>query len=113
YLRELEGHDPVLCVANLSRASQAVELDLSEFAGRVPIEMTSDSPFPPVGQLPYLLTFPPYGFLWFVLSAHGREPAWRQPHAEPLPEYVTLVMRRGDTRPDVAQLHTLAHDALA
>ncbi|HIE1301778.1 TPA: putative maltokinase, partial [Burkholderia contaminans] len=112
YLRELDGHDPVLCVANLSRASQAVELDLSEFAGRVPIEMTSDSPFPPIGQLTYLLTFPPYGFLWFVLAEHGREPSWRQPHAEPLPEYVTLVMRRGDERPDVEQLHVLAHDAL-
>ncbi|RQS71276.1 maltose alpha-D-glucosyltransferase [Burkholderia sp. Bp8963] len=112
YLRELGDDAPVLCVANLSRASQAVELDLSEFAGRVPIEMTSDSAFPPIGQLPYLLTFPPYGFLWFVLSAHGHEPAWRQPHAQPLPELVTLVMRRGDTRPDIAQLQTLAHDAL-
>ncbi|KVF80651.1 maltose alpha-D-glucosyltransferase [Burkholderia vietnamiensis] len=113
YLRELDGHEPVLCVANLSRASQAVELDLSEFAGRVPIEMTSDSPFPPIGQLTYLLTFPPYGFLWFVLSEHGREPSWRQPQAEPLPEYVTIVMRRGEQRPDVGQLHTLAHDALS
>nr|WP_175002185.1 maltose alpha-D-glucosyltransferase [Burkholderia lata] len=112
YLRELDGHDPVLCVANLSRASQAVELDLSEFAERVPIEMTSDSPFPPIGQLPYLLTFPPYGFLWFVLAERGREPSWRQPHAQPLPEYVTLVMRRGDARPDIEQLHVLAHDAL-
>ncbi len=112
YLRELDGHDPVLCVANLSRASQAVELDLSGFAGRVPIEMTSDSPFPPIGQLPYLLTFPPYGFLWFVLAEHGREPSWRQPHAEALPEYVTLVMRRGEARPNLEQLHTLAHDAL-
>ena len=74
--------------------------------------MTSDSPFPPIGQLTYLLTFPPYGFLWFVLAEHGREPSWRQPHAEPLPEYVTLVMRRGDTRPNVEQLHVLAHDAL-
>lgn len=112
YLRELDDGEPVLCVANLSRASQAVELDLAEFAGRVPIEMTSDAPFPPIGQLPYLLTFPPYGFLWFKLCAHGRDPAWRQPHAEPLPEFVTLVMRRGDTRPDIAQLHTIAHDAL-
>lgn len=112
YLRELDGETPVLCVANLSRASQAVELDLSEFAGCVPTEMTSDSPFPPIGQLPYLLTFPPYGFLWFALSEHGREPAWHQQYAEPLPEYLTLVMRRGETQPGAALLDTLAQDAL-
>ncbi|CAN0626621.1 maltose alpha-D-glucosyltransferase / alpha-amylase [Burkholderia multivorans] len=112
YLRELDGKEPVLCVVNLSRASQAVELDLSEFAGYVPVEMTSDSPFPPIGQLPYLLTFPPYGYLWFVLSPDGPEPAWRQPQAEPLPEFMTIVMRRGEARPDAAQIHALAHDTL-
>lgn len=112
YLRELDHDEPVLCVANLSRASQAVELDLSEFAGRVPIEMMSDSPFPPIVQLPYLLTFPPYGFLWFALSAQDRAPAWRRPPAEQLPEFTTLVMRRGDSQPDIAQFNTLAHDAL-
>ena len=57
----------ILCVANLSRAPQAVELDLSEFAGRVPVEMTGGSLFPPIGQLTYLLTLPPYGFFWFLL----------------------------------------------
>ncbi|ALK33164.1 maltose alpha-D-glucosyltransferase [Burkholderia plantarii] len=112
YLRELPDATPVLCVANLSRASQAVELDLSEFAGRVPVEMTSDSPFPAIGELPYLLTFPPYGFLWFQLSATGSEPAWHRPHAEPLPEYTTLVMRRGDTHPAAELVATLEAEVL-
>ena len=34
------GRRSILCVANLSRTPQAVELDLSAFAGRVPVEMT-------------------------------------------------------------------------
>ncbi|WP_081771552.1 maltose alpha-D-glucosyltransferase [Paraburkholderia nodosa] len=95
YLREMPGEAPILCVANLSRAPQAVELDLSEFAGMSPVEMTADSVFPAVGQLPYLLTFPPYGFLWFLLSAGDQRPSWSQPTSEQLPEFVTVVIREG------------------
>ncbi len=61
YLREY-GDEVILCVANLSRVPQAVELDLQQFEGRVPVELTGMSPFPPIGQLTYLLTLPPYGF---------------------------------------------------
>ena len=39
-----------------------MELDLSEFLGRTPVEMTDETAFPAIGQLPYLLTLPPYGF---------------------------------------------------
>ncbi len=68
YLREYED-ETILCVANLSRAPQAVELDLSLFKGRVPVELMGRSKFPPVGQLPYLLT----------LTATGSMPsAWRR-----------------------------------
>ncbi len=97
YVREMPGEAPILCVANLSRAPQAVELDLSEFVGAAPIEMTADSVFPPIGQLPYLLTFPPYGFLWFLLCASGQRPVWSQPTSEQLPEFVTVVIREGQT----------------
>src|SRR6185436_15194343 len=38
YLREHDGNT-ILCVANLARTPQAVEVGLSEFAGRVPIEL--------------------------------------------------------------------------
>ena len=71
YLREHED-ETILCVANLSRTPQAVELDLSAFAGRVPVEMTGGSLFPPIGQLTYLLTLPPYGFYWFLLASAER-----------------------------------------
>ncbi|WP_321955670.1 maltose alpha-D-glucosyltransferase [Paraburkholderia bannensis] len=95
YLREMPGEPSILCVANLSRAPQAVELDLSEFAGTAPVEMTADSVFPPIGQLPYLLTFPPYGFLWFLLCPGNQRPSWSQPISEQLPEFVTVVIREG------------------
>jgi maltose alpha-D-glucosyltransferase/alpha-amylase len=59
--------DIVLCVHNLARSAQAAELDLAQFAGLVPEEMIGQTRFPPVGELPYLLTFGPRGFYWFRL----------------------------------------------
>jgi len=61
--------DIVLCVHNLARSAQAVELDLSRFAGLEPEEMFGHSRFPAVGELPYLLTLAPRGFFWFQLRA--------------------------------------------
>jgi maltose alpha-D-glucosyltransferase/alpha-amylase len=66
HLRQFE-EDIVLCVHNLARSAQAVELDLSRFAGRVPEEMFGRSRFPAIGELPYLLTLAPRGFFWFRL----------------------------------------------
>ena len=57
----------VLCVHNLSRSAQAVELDLRRYAGLVPEEMLGRTPFPAIGELPYLLTLGPRGFFWFLL----------------------------------------------
>jgi maltose alpha-D-glucosyltransferase / alpha-amylase len=59
--------DIVLCVHNLARSAQAAELDLAQFAGLVPEEMIGQTRFPPIGELPYLLTFGPRGFYWFRL----------------------------------------------
>jgi maltose alpha-D-glucosyltransferase/alpha-amylase len=70
------GDDLVICVNNLSRFPQPVELDLSEHEGRVPVELTGGVHFPPIGELPYLLTLPGHSFYWFqiVLPDPGREP---------------------------------------
>src|SRR5665213_997861 len=92
YLREYQS-ETILCTANLSRTPQAVELDLSQYQGRVPIEMTGDSVFPPIGQLTYLLTLPPYGFYWFILAKEHEWPSWHTPAPEPMPEYETIVIR--------------------
>ncbi len=94
YLRRSED-EVVLCVANLSRQAQAAEIDLSDFRGRVPIEMTGQSPFPPVGSAPYLLTLPGYGFYWFLLADAEEAPAWYSAPAETLPDFLTLTTRDG------------------
>ena len=92
YLRELDG-EAILCVANVSHTPQAVELDLSEFNGRVPVELTGGSLFPPIGKLTYLLTLPPFGFYWFILTSESESPSWHTPAPEPMPDYVTVVLR--------------------
>jgi maltose alpha-D-glucosyltransferase / alpha-amylase len=58
----------VLVVANLSRFCQAVHLDLSLWRGITPIEMFAQTPFPPIGAQPYLLTLGPHSFYWLSLS---------------------------------------------
>jgi maltose alpha-D-glucosyltransferase/alpha-amylase len=75
YLRQHDG-ETILCVANLSRTAQAVELDLHAFEGSTPVELSGGAPFPRIGQLPYLLTLPPYGFLWFDLRGDIEAPEW-------------------------------------
>jgi maltose alpha-D-glucosyltransferase/alpha-amylase len=67
FLRHLD-ETTVLCVNNLSHLPQPVELDLSRYNGRTPVEITSDVRFPPIGELPYLLTLAPHGFYWFNLA---------------------------------------------
>jgi maltose alpha-D-glucosyltransferase/alpha-amylase len=66
FLRE-NREQVILVVANLSATAQPVQLDLSEFAGRVPVELLGGTHFPPVGDLLYLLTLGPHGFYWFQL----------------------------------------------
>ncbi|MDN4479450.1 maltose alpha-D-glucosyltransferase [Demequina muriae] len=67
YLRE-DGDDVMLCVNNLSRFPQPVELDLHQFSGSQPVEMLGGVEFPAIGELPYLLTLAGYGFYWFRIS---------------------------------------------
>ncbi len=101
YLREYSDPtqggttETILCVANLSQSAQAVELELSAFADRIPIEMMGGTAFPPIGKLNYLLTLPPFGFYWFLLANEATMPSWYSASPEPLPEYVTLVLRQG------------------
>jgi maltose alpha-D-glucosyltransferase / alpha-amylase len=83
YLRELapspadrRDSDVILCVNNLSRFPQAAILDLSDFEGRIPVELTGSIPFPKIGAEQYMITLPGHGFYWFALqpdpSADGR-----------------------------------------
>jgi maltose alpha-D-glucosyltransferase/alpha-amylase len=67
YVRRYKD-DIILCVANLSRSVQPAEIDLSQFAGMIPVEMLGYTEFPAIGTLPYFLTLGPYGFYWFELQ---------------------------------------------
>ena len=62
-----DGADQILCVNNLSRFPQPVELDLRRFKGVTPVECMGGVPFPPIGEFSYLLTLPGHGFYWFQL----------------------------------------------
>ncbi|MGB7980890.1 MAG: maltose alpha-D-glucosyltransferase [Candidatus Nanopelagicales bacterium] len=86
YIREHDD-DVVLCVANVSRSAQPVELDLSAYADRVPVEMLGRNPFPPITRLPYVLTLPAHGFFWFKLMTDVEAPNWHEdrPALETLP----------------------------
>jgi maltose alpha-D-glucosyltransferase/alpha-amylase len=73
YLRRFDG-EQILCVMNLSRFAQPVDLEIPELAGMVPVEMLGYVEFPPIARQPYRLTLGPYSFLW--LELHGTpEPA--------------------------------------
>jgi maltose alpha-D-glucosyltransferase/alpha-amylase len=97
YLREYTDDttdEVILCVSNLSRTAQAVELDLSALTGRTPVDLVGGAEFPAVGQLPYLLTLPPYAFYWFALVPESAMPSRRTQAPAPMPEYATIVLRR-------------------
>jgi maltose alpha-D-glucosyltransferase/alpha-amylase len=67
YMRQYQD-ERVLCVANLSRFAQPVDLDLSEAAGTIPVEVLGYVEFPPIERQPYRLTLAPYSFLWLELQ---------------------------------------------
>ncbi len=62
------GDERILVVVNLSRYAQYVELNLSEFRNMVPIELFGHTEFPPIGDLPYMLTLGPHQFYWFSVE---------------------------------------------
>jgi maltose alpha-D-glucosyltransferase/alpha-amylase len=85
--------ETVLCIANLSPSAQPVELNLRDFKGRMPVELMGRSNFPPIGDLPYFLTLPAYGFFWFVLAEAAAD--WQQPAVQARPDFLTLVAPEG------------------
>ncbi|GAB4347730.1 MAG: maltose alpha-D-glucosyltransferase [Candidatus Abyssubacteria bacterium] len=74
----IRRHDQecILVVANLSRFVQYVELDLRNFQGMVPVEVSGRVEFPDIGELPYLLTLGPHSFYWFSLESKRAMPEY-------------------------------------
>ena len=71
------GDKPLLCVANLSRLAQQVELDLRDFTGAVPVEVFGQNRFSAVTDRPYSLSLSPYGFMWFAMDSGQVAPRCR------------------------------------
>jgi maltose alpha-D-glucosyltransferase/alpha-amylase len=93
YLRQYEG-EVIVCAANLARSAQPVELDLGRFRGYVPVELMGGTPFPPIGELPYLLTLPGHAFYWFRLAPEAEVPGWHQASL-PAMELPVMVLTAG------------------
>jgi maltose alpha-D-glucosyltransferase / alpha-amylase len=93
YVRQYEN-EQVLCVANLSRFAQPVQLDLSEFEGMTPVEMLGYVEFPTITKQPYSLTIGPYGFLWLEIQAASV--TWDEPATATVSEPAAIEIGRSD-----------------
>ncbi len=69
FVRTWADEPPILVVSNLASTMQPAHLDLSGWAGRVPIEMTGGTTLPTITNDPYFLTLGPYGFYWLRLES--------------------------------------------
>ncbi|MGA2073970.1 MAG: maltose alpha-D-glucosyltransferase [Terriglobia bacterium] len=83
YVRRYQG-EQVLCVANLSRFAQPVDLDLSKLEGLTPVEMLGYVEFPTIERQPYRLTLAPYSFLWLELQQRTEPEETHVDFTEPL-----------------------------
>lgn len=66
FVREYED-ETILVIANLSRFPEAVELDLREYKGYIPMEVFSKNKFPSIKDEPYLFTISGHGYYWMEL----------------------------------------------
>jgi maltose alpha-D-glucosyltransferase/alpha-amylase len=89
FIRE-SNEETLLVVANLSRLSQYIELDLSRYHGKTPTEMFGRTAFPKIGQEPYRLSLGPYGFFWFCIGCRDTAVVHDTTHELP-----TVFVRRG------------------
>lgn len=61
--------ETILVVVNLSRFTQAAELDLGQYKGYVPLELFSKNKFPEIKEdAPYFFTLSPHAYHWFLLQ---------------------------------------------
>lgn len=60
--------ETLLVVVNLSKYSQAAEVDLAAFGNYVPVEVFSKNKFKAIDATPYFFTLGPYAYEWFLLQ---------------------------------------------
>src|SRR5690242_6368814 len=71
FLRRYED-ETILGVVNLSRFAQCAQIDLSKFAGSVPMEIIGRSPFPAIKKTRYFLTLTGHSSYWFLLQPQSK-----------------------------------------
>ena len=96
------GKETLLLVANLSRFVQHVELNLSRFVGKAPVELMGRTELPPIGPQPYPLMLGPHGFYMLLLETAGVEE-----RGDGLPEFTVTSWQEALQPP-----RALAEDAL-
>ncbi|PYQ60519.1 MAG: maltose alpha-D-glucosyltransferase [Acidobacteria bacterium] len=72
FIRRFED-ETILVVANLSRLVQCFEVDLSQYRGMVPVELSGGTRFPEITDRPYFLNLSPFAFYWFALEKQRAE----------------------------------------
>ncbi|WP_276496587.1 maltose alpha-D-glucosyltransferase [Pontibacter litorisediminis] len=82
FVRQYED-ETILVIANLSRFPEAVELDLQEFRGHVPVEVFSKNKFPGIKDEPYLFTIGGHGYYWMELRPQEVSRESEQDQARP------------------------------
>ena len=61
------------------------------------MELLGRTPFPPIGDLPYLLTLPAHSFYWFRLASDAEAPSW---HTQMIvPDEVPVLVVRDESAP--------------
>ncbi|PKL45421.1 MAG: maltose alpha-D-glucosyltransferase [Candidatus Riflebacteria bacterium HGW-Riflebacteria-1] len=104
------GDANILCIANLSRSAQPVQLDLAKFKGYTPVEMLGKHAFPTISDEPYQLSLTGYGFYWFELSLTTAGPAWQKPDLSTMPELSVMVFRSSGEKTFLPDLNRLLGD---
>jgi len=66
YIRSYEDKN-ILCIVNLSKTSEFVELDLSKYVGKSLIEIFDRKIFPEIKGNKYVFTMQPHSFFWFEI----------------------------------------------
>ena len=79
FVRTMEGEPPMLCVANLSRLAQHVELDLRSTRASCPSRCSAGTGSPRSASSLLPVTLAPYGFFWFSLGATSDAPTATTP----------------------------------
>jgi maltose alpha-D-glucosyltransferase/alpha-amylase len=68
YVRAYED-EKILCVVNLAKSAEFIDIDLSEFSGCKLVEVFGQSEFPEINHQKYVFMMQPHSFFWFEIKS--------------------------------------------